>query len=52
MKQVASATGLVRSKVVAMGRMLGAQESVSLSAQGVDPRALGSALDLRPREGT
>ncbi|MCZ0997187.1 hypothetical protein O1M63_02260 [Streptomyces mirabilis] len=51
MKQVASATGLVRSKVVAMGRMLGAQESVSLSAQGVDPRALGSALDLRPREG-
>ncbi|MFF8026674.1 FtsX-like permease family protein [Streptomyces sp. NPDC007896] len=51
MKQVASATGLVRSKVVAMGRMLGAQESVSLSVQGVDPRALGSALDLRPREG-
>ncbi|MFF2517190.1 ABC transporter permease [Streptomyces sp. NPDC058086] len=51
MKQVASATGLVRSKVVAMGKMLGAQESVSLSVQGVDPRALGSALDLRPREG-
>ncbi|MFD9652384.1 FtsX-like permease family protein [Streptomyces mirabilis] len=51
MKQVASATGLVRSKVVALGKMLGAQESVSLSAQGVDPRALGSALDLRPREG-
>jgi putative ABC transport system permease protein len=51
MKQVAAATGLVRSKVVAMGRMLGAQESVSLSVQGVDPRALGSALDLRPREG-
>jgi putative ABC transport system permease protein len=51
MKQVASATGLVRSKVVAIAKMFGIQDSVSLSAQGVDPRALGSALDLRPREG-
>ncbi|WP_151481160.1 FtsX-like permease family protein [Streptomyces albicerus] len=51
MKQVRSATGLVKSKVIGVGKLLGAQESVSLSAQGVDPRALGSALDLRPREG-
>ncbi|MGP4051576.1 FtsX-like permease family protein [Streptomyces sp. 2A115] len=51
MKQVESATGLVKSKVVAVGKLLGAEESVSLGAQGVDPEALGTALDLRPREG-
>lgn len=51
MKQVRSATGIVKSKVVAVGRLLGAEASVSLSAQGVDPRALGTALDLRSRAG-
>ncbi|WP_411152787.1 FtsX-like permease family protein [Streptomyces sp. A30] len=51
MKQVRSATGIVKSKVVAVGRLLGAEASVSLSVQGVDPRALGTALDLRSRAG-
>ncbi|WP_234490453.1 FtsX-like permease family protein [Streptomyces sp. MBT33] len=49
--QVAAATGLVKSKVVAAGELMGAQEAVSLSAQGVDPRALTATLDLRTREG-
>jgi len=51
LKQVKSATGLVKSKVVAAGRLLGAQEAVSLGAQGVDPAALGSTLDLHARDG-
>jgi putative ABC transport system permease protein len=51
MPQVESATGVVKSKVVAVGKLLGAEEAVSLSAQGVDPEALGTALDLRPNEG-
>ncbi|WP_458248104.1 FtsX-like permease family protein [Streptomyces sp. MAI_2237] len=49
--QVAAATGLVKSKVVAAGELMGAQEAVSLSAQGVDPRALTATLDLRTSEG-
>ncbi|GGX92652.1 FtsX-like permease family protein [Streptomyces fructofermentans] len=48
---VRSATGLVRSQVVGVGTLLGAQEAVSLGAQGVDPRALGEVLDLGTREG-
>ncbi|MFJ8006915.1 FtsX-like permease family protein [Streptomyces fagopyri] len=51
MKGVASATGLVTSKAVAAGRLLGADEAVSLGVQGVDPRALGTVLDLRPEKG-
>ncbi|MET7683083.1 ABC transporter permease [Streptomyces sp. NPDC005423] len=51
LKQVQAATGLVKSKVVAVGKMFGGQQSVSLGAQGVDPGALGRTLDLRTREG-
>ncbi|MFE5144089.1 FtsX-like permease family protein [Streptomyces fagopyri] len=51
MKGVESATGLVTSKAVAAGRLLGADEAVSLGVQGVDPRALGTVLDLRPEKG-
>jgi putative ABC transport system permease protein len=50
-KGVEAATGLVKSKVVAAGEMLGTQEAVSLGAQGVDPRALGATLDLHARDG-
>ncbi|MFJ3223595.1 ABC transporter permease [Streptomyces sp. NPDC086783] len=48
---VKAATGVVRSKVVGVGTMLGEQETVSLSAQGVQPRALADTLDLDAREG-
>ncbi|MGW2516430.1 FtsX-like permease family protein [Streptomyces sp. NPDC001617] len=51
LKQVESATGLVKSKVVAVGEMMGAQDAVSLGAQGVDPTALGTTLDLHARDG-
>ncbi|EPD62321.1 FtsX-like permease family protein [Streptomyces sp. HGB0020] len=51
LKQVESATGLVKSKVVGAGQLLGAQEAVSLGAQGVDPGALGTTLDLHARDG-
>ena len=51
LKQVESATGLVESKVVAVGRMMGAPDAVSLGAQGVDPAGLGTTLDLHARDG-
>ena len=51
LKSVESATGLVKSKVVAAGEMMGAQEAVSLGAQGVDPDALGATLDLHTDKG-
>ncbi|MFE7171425.1 FtsX-like permease family protein [Streptomyces sp. NPDC057616] len=51
LRQVRSATGLVKSKVVGAGRLLGGQEAVSLGAQGVDPAALGTTLDLHARSG-
>lgn len=51
LKQVESATGLVKSKVVGAGQLLGAQEAVSLGAQGVDPGALGTTIDLHARDG-
>ncbi|MFG2790183.1 FtsX-like permease family protein [Streptomyces sp. NPDC048419] len=51
LKQVRSATGLVKSNVVGAGRLIGAQEAVSLGAQGVDPAALGTTLDLHARDG-
>ncbi|MET7451653.1 FtsX-like permease family protein [Streptomyces sp. NPDC005574] len=48
---VAAATGLVRSKAVGVGSLLGTQETVSLSAQGIEPEALKSTVDLGLREG-
>ncbi|MFJ9038826.1 FtsX-like permease family protein [Streptomyces sp. NPDC102406] len=48
---VTAATGLVRSKAVGVGSLLGEEETVSLSAQGVEPRALTDTLDLDAREG-
>ncbi|MDQ1041230.1 putative ABC transport system permease protein [Streptomyces sp. V3I8] len=49
---VKAATGVVRSKVVAVGSLLGEEEAVSLSAQGLDPRALTATVDLDPRAGS
>ncbi|MGV9705804.1 FtsX-like permease family protein [Streptomyces sp. NPDC003483] len=51
MKGVASATGLVTSKAVGAGRLMGADEAVSFSVQGVEPGALGTVLDLRQEKG-
>lgn len=51
LRQVRSATGLVKSRVVAAGDIFGSQEAVSLGAQGVRPAALGPALDLHARDG-
>ncbi|MFF8973830.1 ABC transporter permease [Streptomyces sp. NPDC014995] len=48
---VAAATGVVRSKAVGVASLLGEEETVSLSAQGVEPRALGDTLDLDERDG-
>ncbi|MFH8609626.1 FtsX-like permease family protein [Streptomyces sp. NPDC018029] len=48
---VAAATGVVRSKAVGVGSLLGEEEAVSLSAQGVEPRALAETLDLDERDG-
>ncbi|MFH9863041.1 FtsX-like permease family protein [Streptomyces sp. NPDC017202] len=43
---VRAATGIVRSKVVGVGSLLGEEEAVSLSAQGVEPRAAAATMDL------
>ncbi|MFH9610903.1 FtsX-like permease family protein [Streptomyces sp. NPDC017448] len=51
LRGVAAATGLVRTKAVGVGSLLGEQETVSLSAQGVQPRALTDTLDLDVRQG-
>ncbi|MFE6287437.1 FtsX-like permease family protein [Streptomyces sp. NPDC057877] len=48
---VTAATGVVRSKAVGVGSLLGEEETVSLGAQGVEPRALGDTLDLDERDG-
>ncbi|MFF5900952.1 FtsX-like permease family protein [Streptomyces argenteolus] len=48
---VQAATGVVRSKAVGVASLLGEQETVSLSAQGIEPRALASTLDLDRRDG-
>ncbi|MGW1710583.1 FtsX-like permease family protein [Streptomyces sp. NPDC002206] len=48
--EVKSATGVVRTTVVATPAHTGG-EPVALSAQGVDPTALGATMDLKPRAG-
>ncbi|MFD7815297.1 FtsX-like permease family protein [Streptomyces sp. NPDC059785] len=51
LKQVKAATGVVTSKAVAVEKMFGEETSVPLSAQGVEPEALGATLDLRATGG-
>ncbi|MFF8195782.1 FtsX-like permease family protein [Streptomyces bobili] len=48
---VSAATGVVRSKAVAVGSLLGTEETVSLTAQGLQPSALSATIDLDAREG-
>ncbi|MFJ6392211.1 FtsX-like permease family protein [Streptomyces sp. NPDC091972] len=48
---VTAATGVVRSKAIGVGTLLGTQETVSLSAQGLKPTALADTVDLDVREG-
>lgn len=50
---VKSATGVVQSTIVATPAHAGSGgQPVSLSAQGVDPTALGATMDLKPRAGS
>ncbi|MEU7467530.1 FtsX-like permease family protein [Streptomyces sp. NPDC044984] len=48
---VSAATGVVRSKAVGVGSLLGTEETVSLTAQGLQPAALSATIDLDAREG-
>lgn len=48
---VSAATGVVRSKAVGVGSLLGTEETVSLTAQGLQPSALSATVDLDVREG-
>ncbi|MGV2918390.1 FtsX-like permease family protein [Streptomyces alfalfae] len=48
---VTAATGVVRSKAIGVGSLLGTEEAVSLSAQGLKPSALAATVDLDAREG-
>ncbi|MGW8062436.1 FtsX-like permease family protein [Streptomyces ziwulingensis] len=48
---VTAATGVVRSKAIGVGSLLGTQETVSLTAQGLEPSALTATVDLDTREG-
>ncbi|MFD0312836.1 FtsX-like permease family protein [Streptomyces flavalbus] len=48
---VTAATGVVRSKAIGVGSLLGEEETVSLSAQGLKPSALADTVDLDVREG-
>jgi putative ABC transport system permease protein len=48
---ITAATGVVRSKAIGVGSLLGVEETVSLTAQGVEPQALGTTIDLDEREG-
>ncbi|MGW2445764.1 FtsX-like permease family protein [Streptomyces sp. NPDC001675] len=48
---VSAATGVVRSKAVGVGSLLGTEETVSLTAQGLQPSALSATMDLDVREG-
>ncbi|MFF3689604.1 FtsX-like permease family protein [Streptomyces sp. NPDC002187] len=52
LEQVAAVTGVARSKIVAVHVSGGQEQSVSLSAQGVDPGTLGRTIDLGLREGS
>ncbi|WP_030681850.1 FtsX-like permease family protein [Streptomyces cellulosae] len=49
---VIAATGVVRSKAIGVGSLLGTEETVSLTAQGVEPQALAATLDLDERQGS
>jgi putative ABC transport system permease protein len=48
---VTAATGVVRSKAVGVGSLLGTEETVSLTAQGLQPSALSATVDLDERRG-
>ncbi|WP_395575085.1 FtsX-like permease family protein [Streptomyces sp. BK79] len=48
---VSAATGIVRSKAVGVGSLLGTEETVSLTAQGLQPSALSATIDLEARDG-
>lgn len=48
---VSAATGVVRSRAVGVGSLLGTEETVSLTAQGLQPSALSATVDLDAREG-
>ncbi|MDL5199069.1 FtsX-like permease family protein [Streptomyces sp. ALI-76-A] len=48
---VRAATGVVRSKAVGVGSLLGTEEAVSLTAQGLEPSALSATVDLDAGEG-
>ncbi|MET9503738.1 FtsX-like permease family protein [Streptomyces sp. NPDC006622] len=48
---VAAATGVVRSEAIGVGSLLGEEEAVSLTAQGLRPSALTATVDLGTREG-
>ncbi|MFI8193371.1 FtsX-like permease family protein [Streptomyces sp. NPDC085946] len=48
---VKAATGVVRSEAVGVGTLLGTEETVSLTAQGLQPSALSRTVDLDVREG-
>ncbi|MGW9027617.1 FtsX-like permease family protein [Streptomyces sp. NPDC055722] len=50
--QVETATPVIRSKVVIVGRALGEEKTASLSAQGIDPTHLGQTLDLGVTSGS
>ncbi|MFF3061872.1 FtsX-like permease family protein [Streptomyces sp. NPDC057909] len=50
LREVKSATGVVRTTIVATPARAGG-ELVSLSAQGVEPTALSTTMDLKPRAG-
>lgn len=48
---VTAATGVVRSKAIGVGSLLGTEETVSLTAQGLRPAALSATVDLDERDG-
>ncbi|MDK1348119.1 FtsX-like permease family protein [Streptomyces sp. 378] len=48
---VTAATGVVRSKAVGVGSLLGTEEAVSLTAQGLQPSAVSATVDLDERRG-
>lgn len=50
--QVEAATGVAKSKIVAVATSGGKEQLVPLSAQGIDPNTLGKTMDLKPREGS
>ncbi|MGX1976999.1 FtsX-like permease family protein [Streptomyces kronopolitis] len=51
LRGVKAATGVVRTKAVGVSSLGGDQKTVSLNAQGMQPRALADTLDLDVRQG-